>query len=40
MDEETFRHLTSVSQLTQTEMADVARDRMVGPEAPPATAPG
>jgi hypothetical protein len=40
MDEETFRHLTSVSQLTQTQMADVAQERMRGTDAPPAPAPG
>jgi hypothetical protein len=40
MDEETFRHLTSVSQITQDELSQVARERMTPPEIPPATAPG
>ena len=40
MDEETFRHLTTVSQITQAELSEVARERMTGPDTPPATAPG
>jgi hypothetical protein len=42
MDEETFRHLTSVSKLTADEIGDVARGRMAeqGPETPPAPAAG
>jgi hypothetical protein len=42
MDEETFRHLTSVSKLTAEEMSEIARERMAehGPETPPAPAAG
>ena len=40
MDEETFRHLTSVSQATAADLSAVAQQRMgTGPEAPPAPAP-